>query len=103
MSTTNDQRTLAIRMSEGRIPVSEALHYAMSLADALRKLHDAGKCHGAVAPSAIVLTSSGIDLIPSLGPQATVPPYPAPEVLQGQPADARSDVFSFGSVVFEML
>jgi hypothetical protein len=103
MSTTNDQRTLATRMSEGRIPVSEALHYAMSLADALRKLHDAGKCHGAVAPSAIVLTSTGIDLIPSLGPQATVTPYTPPEVLQGQPADARSDVFSFGAVVFEML
>jgi len=103
MSTTNDQRTLALRMTEGRIPVPEALHYAMSLADSLRKLHDAGKAHGAVTPSSIVLTATGLDLIPSLGPLATVTPYTAPEVLQGQPADARSDIFSFGALVFEML
>jgi len=103
MTTTNDQRTLALRLTEGRIPVSEALHYAMSLAESLRKLHDAGKAHGAVTPSAIVLTASGLELIPSLGPLATVTPYTAPELLQGQPADARSDVFSFGALVFEML
>jgi hypothetical protein len=90
-------------MSEGRIPVSEALHYAMSLADSLRKLHDAGKAHGAVTPSSIEVTATGLDLIPSLGPSATVTPYTAPEVVQGQPADARSDIFSFGALVFEML
>ena len=103
MSTTSEQRTLATRLTEGRMPVAEALHYAMSLAEALRKLHDAGKSHGGVAPSSIELTASGLELIPSLGPQATVTPYTAPEVLQGQPADARSDIFSFGSMVFEML
>ena len=103
MTTTNAQRTLAQRMTEGRIPVSEALHYAMSLADSLRKLHDAGKAHGAVTPSSITVTATGLDLIPSLGPPATVTPYTAPEVLQGQPADARSDIFSFGALVFEML
>jgi hypothetical protein len=103
MTTTSDQRTLASRMIESRIPVPEALHYAMSLADALRKLHDAGKAHGAVSPSSIVVTGAGLDLIPSLGPPATVTPYTAPEVLQGQPADARSDIFSFGALVFEML
>jgi hypothetical protein len=103
MSTRSEQRTLALRMTEGRIPVSEALHYAMSLAEALRKLHDAGKAHGAVTPSSVVLTGTTVDLIPSLGPSATVTPYTAPEVLQGQPADARSDVFSFGAIVFEML
>jgi len=103
MSTTSEQRTLAQRMAEGRIPVAEALHYAMSLADALRKLHDAGKAHGSVTPSSIALAGHAVDLIPSLGPSATVTPYTAPEVLQGQPADARSDVFSFGAIVFEML
>ena len=103
MTTTSDQRTLAVRLTEGRIPVSEALHYAMSLADALRKLHDTGRAHGAVTPASVVLTGSGVDLVPSLGPQATVTPYTAPEVIQGQPADSRSDVFSFGALVFEML
>ena len=103
MITTTPPRTLAQRMTEGKIPVPEALHYAMSLADALRKLHDAGKAHGAVTPSSIAVTATGLDLIPSLGPPATVTPYTAPEVLQGQPADARSDIFSFGTLVFEML
>jgi hypothetical protein len=103
MSTTNGQRTLAQRMTEGRIPVPEALHYAMSLAESLRKLHDAGKAHGAVTPSSINVTATGLELIPSLGPPAAVTPYSAPETLQGQPGDARSDIFSFGALVFEML
>src|ERR1017187_2029302 len=103
MSTTTEQGTLALRMTEGKIPVSEALHYAMSLAEALRKLHDAGKAHGAVAPSSIVLSGTAVELIPSLGPLAAVTPYTAPEVLQGETADSRSDVFSFGTIVFEML
>jgi hypothetical protein len=103
MITTNAPRTLAQRIGEGRIPVSEALRSAMSLAEALRKLHDAGKAHGAVTPSSIVVTATGLDLIPSLGPPATVTPYTAPEVLQGKPADARSDIFAFGALVYEML
>ena len=103
MSTTSEQHTLASRMAEGRIPVSDALHYAMSLAEALRKLHDAGKAHGSLTPAVIVLSGHTVDLIPSLGPSPTVTPYTAPEVLQGQPADARSDIFAFGSIVFEML
>jgi hypothetical protein len=103
MSTTIEQRTLALRMAEGKIPVSEALHYAMSLAEALRKLHDAGKAHGVVTPSSVVLSGTGVELIPSLGPLGTVTPYTAPEVLQGETADSRSDIFSFGAIVFEML
>ena len=103
MSTTNDPQTLAERMNEGRIPVPQALHYAMSLAEALRKLHDAGKAHGALSPAGMVLTATGVDLIPSLGPTVAVTPYTAPEVAQGSPADARSDIFSFGALVFEML
>jgi len=103
MTTMNAQRTLAQRLTEARIPVPEALHYAMSLAESLRKLHDAGKAHGSVSPSSIAVTATGLELIPSLGPPATVTPYTAPEVLQGQPADARSDIFSFGALVFEML
>jgi hypothetical protein len=103
MTTTNDQKTLAVRMTEGKIPVSEALHYAMSLAEALRKLHDNGKSHGAVSPANIALTGTTLELIPALGTPATVTPYTAPEVLQGQNPDARSDIFSFGALVFEML
>jgi eukaryotic-like serine/threonine-protein kinase len=103
MSTTTEQLTLAERLNEGRMPVSEALHCAMSLADALRKLHDAGKYHGALTPASVVLKGNAVELIPSLGPVATVTPFTAPEIVQGQAADARSDIFSFGTLVFEML
>jgi hypothetical protein len=90
-------------MTEGKIPVSEALHYSMSLAEALRKMHDGGKAHGALTPASIVLNGKAVELIPSMGALAAATPYTAPEVVQGQPADARSDIFSFGALVFEML
>lgn len=103
MTTPNTPQTLAQRLSAGKIPVPEALHYAMSLADALRKIHDGGSFHGAVTPSNVAVTAAGLDLMPALATAATVTPYTAPEVLQGKSADARSDIFAFGAIVFEML
>ncbi|HEX3742273.1 MAG TPA: protein kinase, partial [Bryobacteraceae bacterium] len=83
--------------------MAEALQTAMRLAEALRQLHDTGKAHGAVTPASIVLSGNTVELIPTVGPLAAATPYTAPELLQGQPADARSDIFSFGALVFEML
>jgi len=103
MTTSIAPQTLAQRVTEGRIPVREALHFAMSLAEGLRKIHDTGRFHGAVTPSSIVLTAAGIELIPALAPPAVITPYTAPEVLQGSPADSRSDIFAFGAIVYEML
>ncbi len=101
---SNDFKTLAERMSEGRLPVADALRYAMQLADSLRRLHDSGKAHGAVTPLNVSVTAAGLDLLPapewSLG---AITPYTAPEVLQGREPDSRSDIFSFGAIVFEML
>jgi eukaryotic-like serine/threonine-protein kinase len=102
MSATNEG-SLAQRMVEGRLPVPEALQLALSLAESLRKLHDAGKAHGAVTPSNIALTAAGLELVPSPGLPPLVTPYTAPEVLQGIPPDAQSDIFSFGALAFEML
>ncbi len=99
-----ESKTLAQRMGEGRLPVADAMRYAMQLADALRKLHDAGKSHGGLTPSQVVLTGAGLDLVPAAeGTIGAITPYTAPEVLQARPADARSDVFSFGAILFEML
>lgn len=99
-----DTRTLAQCLSEGRLPVAEALRYAIQLADSLRKLHDAGETHGAVTPSNLMLVAGGLELLPAgEGSAADITPYTAPEVVQGRPADARSDVFSFGAILFEML
>jgi len=103
MTTSIAPQTLVQRMTEGRISVREALHSAMSLAESLRKIHDSGRFHGAVTPSNIVLTAAGLELIPALAPSAAVTPYTAPEVVQGSPADSRSDIFAFGAIVYEML
>jgi uncharacterized protein (DUF3084 family) len=90
-------------MAKGRIPVPEALRYSMLLADALRKIHESGQAHGAVSPSCIALNRAGLDLLPALGSMGLVTAYTAPEVVQGKPADSRSDIFSFGAILYEML
>jgi serine/threonine protein kinase len=96
-------QTLAQRLAKGRIPVPEALRYSMLLAEALRKIHESGQAHGAVSPSCIALNRAGLDLLPALGSMGFVTPYTAPEVVQGKPADSRSDIFSFGAILYEML
>jgi eukaryotic-like serine/threonine-protein kinase len=101
-TTPTPSRTLAQRLAEGRIPLSEALTCSMILAEALRKMHDSGRAHGAVSPSNIVIGGSGLELLPALLPSGATP-YTAPEVLEGHQPDARSDIFSFGAVVYEML
>jgi hypothetical protein len=95
-------QTLSQRLSEGRIPVADALRYAMILADALRKIHDDGRAHGAVSPDTIGLTASGLELLPAPALDSAAS-YMSPEVLEGRPADSRSDIFSFGAVIYEML
>jgi len=84
-------RTLADRLSEGRMPAPEALHYATLLAEALRQMHDRGEVHGSVSPESVVLAGGGIDLIPP------------PEKLESQAADASTDILAFGAVLHEML
>src|SRR3954452_16006556 len=102
--TTTDFKTLAQRMGEGRLPVADALRYAMLLAESLRRIHDSGKIHGAVTPINLSITAGGLDLLPA--PDWTtgaITPYTAPEVLHGKDPDFRSDIYSFGAVFFEMI
>jgi eukaryotic-like serine/threonine-protein kinase len=97
-------KTLSQRLGEGRIPVQDGLRYAALLAEALRKVHGDGRVHGSVTPDAIALTAEGLDLLPAVPGIVRVTAYTAPEVAADhKPADARSDIFSFGAVVFEML
>lgn len=100
---TLERRTLAHRLEAGKLAMSEALRLAMEVAHALRQLHEKGQAHGALTPAAIELTASGIELIPGGIPRGVPTPYSAPEVLKGEPADWRSDIFSFGAIVHELI
>ena len=94
--------SLAHRLAEGPISLPEALRYATMLAEALRQIHDSGRTFGVLQPSSIVLHSTSVELHPA-GDRAAITPYTAPEILQGRLADARSDIFSFGAIVYEMI
>jgi serine/threonine protein kinase len=97
-------QTLSQRVAEGGMPSVEALRLARELADALRRIHDAGRTQGVLTPDTVVLTSEGIQLLAA--PEGAVEepsPYAAPELSQGHPPDACSDVFTFGATLYQML
>jgi eukaryotic-like serine/threonine-protein kinase len=92
--------TLAERMSAGRLPVADALRIAAACAEHLRQMHDQGRVHGALTPSAVTIGDAGVQIHPA-APALT--PYTAPEILAGRPADERTDIFSFGAILYEMI
>src|SRR5262245_55904312 len=98
----SNTKTLAQVLSGGRLSEGDAFRYAMQLGDALRRIHDAGQYHGALTPAHVALSASGADLRPAED-AIVAGPYTAPEVLQGQAGDSRSDVFAFGAILFELM
>ena len=120
--------TLADRLTGGALPLDQALRIATEIADALATAHKAGIVHRDLKPGNIMLTKAGSKLLDFglakpgsstfAGAQSmlpTTPPltqigsilgtiqYMSPEQIEGQEADARSDIFAFGAVVYEML
>jgi hypothetical protein len=99
----NGPFTLGQLLADGPLPLPDAVRYAMMLAEALRQFHDSGRTCGALQPSNIDITDNGVELNAAPGLPVTITPYTAPEILQGNFADPRSDIFAFGAIVYEMV
>ena len=94
------------------LQVRRALEFSINLADALADAHGAGLIHGDIRPDTIVITPKDRAKFMNFGLAAftaggagrlsTAAPYVSPEELAGKPADARSDIYSLGAVMFEM-
>jgi len=111
---------------KGPLPLEKALEYARQILDALDHAHRNKITHRDLKPANIMITRQGVKILDfGLAKLETGPlretdetvtqaltkqgqivgtlQYMSPEQLQGKPADARSDIFSFGAVLYEML
>ncbi|MGH9316728.1 MAG: protein kinase domain-containing protein [Thermoanaerobaculia bacterium] len=121
--------TLSERLVKGPLPLEQTLRFGIEIADALDKAHRQGIVHRDLKPGNVMLTKSGVKLLdfglakamapaPSQGSLTALPTqqgltqegtvlgtfqYMAPEQLEGKEADARTDIFAFGAVFYEMV
>src|SRR5271169_655460 len=121
--------TLAKRLEKGPLPLDQALKYGAQIAEALDRAHRNGIVHRDLKPGNIMLTSAGAKLLDfglakELAPLANLATlttaiptspvteqgtivgtfqYMSPEQVEGKNVDGRSDIFSLGAVLYEML
>jgi eukaryotic-like serine/threonine-protein kinase len=117
--------TLADLLSSGALPRTRTLRLAVQIADALATAHAAHIVHRDLKPSNIIvldgdrvkvvdfglakLTDFGatsdetLDAVTAKGMVIGTAPYMSPEQASARPVDARSDLFSFGTILYEML
>ena len=119
--------TLADRLARGPLPLSEVIRVGTQIAEALERAHKAGVIHRDLKPANVMLTKSGAKLLDfglaksggvyRLGPDDATQQKPltqegtivgtfqymAPEQLEGLEADARTDIFALGALLYEMV
>src|SRR5262245_40033768 len=120
--------TLAKRLEKGPLPLEQVLKYGAQIADALDKAHRAGIVHRDLKPGNIMLTAGGAKLLDfglakpvvatslasmtvtkvesPVTEQGTIVgtfQYMSPEQVEGKELDGRSDIFSLGAVLYEMI
>jgi serine/threonine-protein kinase len=105
---------------KGPMPLDRVLRLANEIADALSAAHERGILHRDLKPANIIVTTAGAGKLLDFGVAKALPrdgeatqtvsgavvgtfAYMAPEQARGEPLDARSDIFSFGAVLYELL
>ena len=109
--------SLAVLLAQGKLPVGQAVRIAVGICDALAAAHDAGILHRDVKPGNLLIVADGGVKVCDFGlarpPVTAAMPdaatvdgtceYLAPERVNGQPGDARGDLYALGCVVYAML
>jgi eukaryotic-like serine/threonine-protein kinase len=121
--------TLRQRIGNRPLALDVLLDWAIQMSDAIQAAHDRGILHRDIKPSNLFITTRGqtkildfglakqstlakpaskpdesdtVDLLTNPGTAAGTPSYMSPEQARGEELDARTDLFSFGAVLFEM-
>jgi serine/threonine protein kinase len=107
-------QSLRAEMAGRPMNVRRAVELGVQIADAIAEAHGAGFFHGGLSPESVIITAKGHAKIPAFelasrsgfdetpaGPRLR--DYESPEEARGQAPDDRSDVYSVGAVLYEML